>query len=70
MVHDLLARLKARARSNSRSLQAELRALLASADALTLAETRAASEAWILRLAGRKQRTESAALVREDRERR
>ena len=67
---DVLVRLKARAKSGGRSLQAELHALLARADQLTLAETRTISERWILRLASRRQRTDSVALIRDDRNRR
>ena len=63
----VITRLKARARSSGRSLQGELRALVARADALTIAETRTLSEKWVLRLAGGKRQTDSAALIREDR---
>ena len=74
LVRDLdervVAGLKQRARSNGRSVQAEVRDILAQAARRSLAETRTVSEQWLLRLSGRRQRTDSARLIRDDRDRR
>jgi plasmid stability protein len=60
-------RLKARARIGGRSLQQEVKAILErAATALTMAEARRLSSAWQRRLGGRTF-SDSAALIREDR---
>jgi len=62
-------RLKERARQHGRSLQAEAKDLLEQAAGLyTMKEARAVSEAWHRRLRGRKF-TDSAAMIRKDRQR-
>jgi len=66
---ELLDRLKKAAAENGRSLQAEIHAILQRADMLTLAQTRRLSDKWLRRLAGTKQ-SDSAELIREDRDRR
>jgi plasmid stability protein len=73
LVRDLddatVERLKERARQHGRSLQAEVKAILQEAAAMfTMEEALANSKAWHRRLAGRKH-SDSAALVREDRDR-
>jgi plasmid stability protein len=73
LVRDLdpatVKRLKERARQHGRSLQAEAKAILQEAAAMfTMEEALANSKSWHRRLAGRRH-SESAALVREDRER-
>jgi plasmid stability protein len=63
-------RLKERARINGRSLQQEAREILERAAAtLTLEEAGRLSDRWRRRLAGRSY-SDSARLIREDRERR
>ena len=63
-------RIKQRAQASGRSLQADVRMILAQAARHSVAETRTLSERWLLRLAGRRQRTDSARLIREDRDHR
>lgn len=63
----VLKRLKAAAKSRGRSLQAEIHAVLAEAQARDLVKTRRLSAKWIARLRG-KQHTDSVALIREDRD--
>jgi antitoxin FitA len=61
-------RLKERARLNGRSLQQEVAALLEGAsETLTMRETRRLSEQWRHRL-GERSNSDSAQLIREDRE--
>jgi plasmid stability protein len=63
-----IERLKVRARLNGRSLQQEVKALLERAvNALTMPEARQLSEQWMHRLGGRSF-SDSAQLVREDRD--
>jgi antitoxin FitA len=65
---EILERLKERARSNGRSLQKEVRAILeGAAQTYTMAEARALSESWHQRFAERKF-SDSADLIREDRD--
>ena len=65
---EVVERLKERARSNGRSLQKEVRAILeGAAQTYTMAEARAASESWHERFAGRRF-SDSAELIREDRD--
>jgi len=64
---DLLAVLKAAARANRRSLQAEIHEILQQAERRNLAETRRLSARWLKRLRGSRQ-TDSTALIREDRD--
>jgi hypothetical protein len=63
----ILKRLKAAAKSRGRSLQAEIHAILAEAQARDLINARRVSARWIARLQG-KQHTDSGALIREDRD--
>lgn len=63
---DVLKRLKASARVNRRSLQAELHEILQRASRRNLAETRRLSAQWLKRLRDTMQ-SDSADLVREDR---
>jgi len=65
---ELLNRLKKAAAENGRSLQAEIHDILRKADMLSLAQTRRLSDKWLRRLAGTTQ-SDSADLIREDRER-
>jgi len=65
---ELLARLKKAAEKNGRSLQAEIHEILERADTFSRARTRRISDKWLRRLAGTKQ-SDSAELIREDRER-
>jgi hypothetical protein len=63
-----IERLKERARLNGRSLQQEVKALLErAADTLTMREARRLSERWTRRLSPRSF-SDSARLIREDRE--
>jgi plasmid stability protein len=63
-----IERLKERARSNGRSLQQEVKALLErAAETLTIRETRRVSERWRRRLDGRSF-SDSAQLICEDRD--
>src|SRR5687767_11682694 len=73
LVRDLdesvLKQLKAAAKSNHRSLQAEIHDVLRRATTRNLAETRRLSSKWLKRL-GSSGHSDSAALIREDRDRR
>jgi hypothetical protein len=73
LVRDLdaavLERLKAAAKANGRSLQAEIHDVLRSAATRSLAETRRLSARWLKRLR-RAGHSDSATLIREDRDRR
>jgi plasmid stability protein len=63
-----IERLKERARLNGRSLQQEVKALLKhAAETLTIPEARWLSERWRHRLRGRSM-SDSAQLIREDRD--
>jgi plasmid stability protein len=65
---EVVERLKNRARSNGRSLQKEVRAILeGAARRYTMAEARKVSEGWHERLAGT-EHSDSAELIREDRD--
>jgi plasmid stability protein len=64
---DVLKQLKASAKAHGRSLQAEIHEVLRNASARRLAETRSLSAKWLKRLSGTAQ-TDSAALIREDRD--
>ncbi|HVA64021.1 MAG TPA: hypothetical protein VNF74_09885 [Terriglobales bacterium] len=64
---EVLARLRASARAQGRSLQAEIHAALGRASLASRAQTRWVSRQWLRRLAGSAQ-SDSAALIREDRE--
>ena len=65
---DIVARLKQRAASKERSLEQELRLILAAAARPDLAELRETAATIRERLAGRPQ-TDSVRLIREDRDR-
>ncbi|MHB8763983.1 MAG: FitA-like ribbon-helix-helix domain-containing protein [Deferrisomatales bacterium] len=65
---DLVQRLKERAHLHNRSLQGEVKTILEESARLTVAETLDLALSWQRRLAGRPQ-TDSADVVREDRER-
>ena len=64
---EVLEQLKAAAKANGRSLQAEIHDVLRRANTRTLAETRRLSAKWIKRL-GQSEHSDSAALIREDRD--
>ena len=64
---DVLKALKAAAKAHGRSLQAEIHEVLRNASAKRLAETRRLSARWLKRLRGSSQ-TDSATLIREDRD--
>ena len=64
---DVLKDLKAAARAHGRSLQAEIHEVLRNARARSLAETRRLSARWLKRL-GATSRSDSTALIREDRD--
>jgi plasmid stability protein len=65
---EVMERLKERARSNGRSLQKEVRAILEGAAATyTMAEAREVTGRWQERFAGRRF-SDSAELIREDRD--
>jgi antitoxin FitA len=64
---DVLEQLKAAAKANRRSLQAEIHDVLRRANARNLAETRRLSAKWLKRLS-RATHSDSAALIREDRD--
>lgn len=64
---DVLKQLKAAARSNGRSLQAEIHQVLRRSSIRNLAETRRLSAQWLKRLR-RAAQSDSAALIREDRD--
>ena len=63
---DVLKQLKAAAKANRRSLQAEIHDVLRRANTRNLAGTRRLSTKWLKRL-GRSGNSDSAALIREDR---
>ena len=63
----VLKQLKAAAKANGRSLQAEIHDVLRRANTRTLAETRRLSSQWLKQLR-RSSRSDSAALIREDRD--
>ena len=63
----VLEQLKAAAKAHRRSLQAEIHDVLRNASVRRLAETRRLSARWLKRLRGSAQ-SDSAALIREDRE--
>ncbi len=65
--NNVLKQLKAAAKAHGRSLQAEIHEVLRTAGARRLAETRRLSAQWLRRLGGSRQ-TDSAALIREDRD--
>ena len=64
---DVLKQLKAAAAAHGRSLQAEIHEVLRTASARSLAETRRLSTRWLKRLA-RTRHSDSAKLIREDRD--
>jgi plasmid stability protein len=64
---DVLKQLKAAAKANHRSLQAEIHDVLRRANTRNLAETRRLSTKWLKRLS-HSQHSDSAALIREDRD--
>ena len=64
---NVLKQLKAAAKAHGRSLQAEIHEVLRTAGARRVAETRRLSAQWLRRLGGSKQ-TDSAALIRKDRD--
>ena len=66
---EVVERLKERARSNGRSLQKEVKAILeGAAKTYTMAEAREVTGRWQGRFAGR-EFSDSAELIREDRDR-
>jgi len=71
LVRDLddqvLKQLKAAAKANGRSLQAEIHDVLRRANTRNLAETRRLSAKWLKRLSGT-HHSDSAELIREDRD--
>lgn len=64
---DVLRQLKAAARAHGRSLQAEIHDVLRRANTRNLAETRRLSAKWLKRLS-HADHSDSAALIREDRD--
>lgn len=62
----VLRQLKAAAKANGRSLQAEIHEVLRRANTTNLAETRRLSAKWLKRL-GRSGHSDSAELIRADR---
>ena len=64
---DVLKELKAAAKAHGRSLQAEIHEVLRNASARRRAQTRRLSARWLKRLRGSTQ-SDSAALIREDRD--
>jgi hypothetical protein len=64
---DVLKQLKAAAKANGRSLQAEIHDVLRRASSRNLAETRRLSSRWLKRL-DRSGHSDSAILIREDRD--
>lgn len=64
---DVLKQLKAAAKANGRSLQAEIHDVLRRASTRNLAETRRLSAQWLERLR-RSSQSDSATLIREDRD--
>ena len=63
----VLRELKAAAKANGRSLQAEIHNVLRRANTRNLAETRRLSAQWLRRLKSRSH-SDSAALIRDDRD--
>ena len=63
----VLRQMKAAARANGRSLQGEIHEILRQASTRSLAQTRRLSAKWLRRLRG-STFTDSAALIREDRD--
>ena len=66
---DVLEQLKAAAKANGRSLQAEIHDVLRRASTRNLVETRRLSAQWLKRLS-RSRHSDSADLIREDRDER
>lgn len=66
---DVLKQLKAAAKAHGRSLQAEIHDVLKRASTRNLAETRRLSEHWLKRLR-RSSQSDSATLIREERDER
>jgi plasmid stability protein len=64
---DVLRELKAAAKAHGRSLQAEIHDVLGKATTRNLAETRRLSARWLKRLRQSSQ-SDSAAMIREDRD--
>lgn len=64
---EVVKQLKAAAKANGRSLQAEIHDVLRRANTRNLAETRRLSTKWLKRLNGANH-SDSAALIREDRD--
>jgi plasmid stability protein len=64
---DVLEQLKSAAKANRRSLQAEIHDVLRRANTRNLAETRRLSTKWLKRLT-RGSHSDSARLIREDRD--
>jgi len=64
---DVLEQLKLAAKANRRSLQAEIHEVLRRASTRNLAETRRLSAQWLKRLR-RRHHSDSAGLIREDRD--
>jgi len=64
---DVLKQLKAAAKANGRSLQAEIHEVLKRASTRDLAETRRLSAAWLKRLR-RSSQSDSVIAIREDRD--
>lgn len=64
---EVLSQLKAAAKANRRSLQAEIHDVLRRANTRNLAVTRRLSSKWLKRLAG-PEYSDSAASIREDRD--
>jgi len=65
--NDVLEQPTAAAKANRRSLQAEIHDVLRRANTRNLAETRRLSSKWLKRLS-RSNHSDSAALIREDRD--
>ena len=65
---DLVKRLKKRAKQNGRSLEAEIRIILDQSDTITMTDARKLADKIRARFKGKKQ-SDSAALIREDRDR-
>ena len=66
---DVLRQLKAAAKAHGRSLQAEIHDVLQRASTHNLAETRRLSAHWLKRL-GQSSQSDSAIMIREDRDKR
>ena len=64
---EVLKQLKAAAKANGRSLQAEIHDVLRRANTRNLAETRRLSAQWLKRLR-RSSQSDSATLIRQDRD--